>query len=149
MYETILVPTNDSEPAQVAERHAVEVAAKWNGTVHGLFVAEPEGTPLSQNFSPEEVEELFLDGTPHPAESLQERAAERGVGATAETRVGYIGEEILDYADELDADLIVMGTHGRDGIDRYLLGSTTERTLREGDRPVLCVQTPDEDRDDE
>jgi nucleotide-binding universal stress UspA family protein len=55
-------------------------------------------------------------------------------------RQGAPHTTILEYADEADVDLIVMGTHGRSGIHRYLLGSVTERVVRTADAPVLTVR---------
>jgi nucleotide-binding universal stress UspA family protein len=55
---------------------------------------------------------------------------------------------ILDYVDEQDIDLIVMGTHGRTGLDRYLLGSVTEKVVRLSDAPVLTVRMPAESADE-
>jgi nucleotide-binding universal stress UspA family protein len=51
---------------------------------------------------------------------------------------------ILRYADEADADLVVMGTHGRTGVERYLLGSVAEKVVRLSDVPVMTVRA-DED----
>lgn len=143
MYDTILVPTDGSEAAAPAERRALDLADRHGASVHGLFVVDPRGTPLSSELSASEVEDLFLEEEDHPGESLRARAADRDVPAVAETRVGRTAEEIVDYADEAGADLIVMGTHGRSGLERYLLGSTTERTLRRADAPVLCIQGTD------
>ena len=52
---------------------------------------------------------------------------------------GYIVPTLYDYAETAEIDLIAMGTHGRSGIERVLLGSTTERVIRHGDRPVLSI----------
>ncbi|MFC7115166.1 universal stress protein [Natronoarchaeum sp. GCM10025703] len=57
---------------------------------------------------------------------------------------------IVEYADGHDCDLIVMGTHGRGGINRLLMGSVTEGVIRTSDRPVLTVQLGDKsDNDDQ
>lgn len=53
-------------------------------------------------------------------------------------------QAILDHIDEHDIDLVVMGTHGRTGLDRYLLGSITEKVVRLSDAPVLTVRMPAE-----
>jgi nucleotide-binding universal stress UspA family protein len=53
-------------------------------------------------------------------------------------------QAILDYIGEHDIDLVVMGTHGRTGLDRYLLGSITEKVVRLSDAPVLTVRMPAE-----
>ena len=142
MYETVLVPTNGSDEAALAEEYAVEVAARFDSEAHALFVAEAEGTPISSDLSPEAIERLFLEVRDHPASSFLEAASEHGVPATTATRVGYPADAILEFADEIGVDLVVVGAHGRSGISRYLLGSTTERTIREGELPVLAVQRP-------
>ncbi|MBM3460944.1 MAG: universal stress protein [Armatimonadetes bacterium] len=53
---------------------------------------------------------------------------------------GNVVEEILDYADTVDADLIMMSTHGRRGVERLVLGSTAERVVRHSQRPVLTLR---------
>jgi len=53
-------------------------------------------------------------------------------------------ESVLDYADEHDIDIIVMGTHGRTGLDHHLLGSVTEKVVRTSDVPVLTVRASGE-----
>jgi nucleotide-binding universal stress UspA family protein len=53
-------------------------------------------------------------------------------------------EEIIDYAETEGVDMIVMGTHGRSGLDRFLLGSVTEKVVRTADAPVLTVRLSDE-----
>jgi nucleotide-binding universal stress UspA family protein len=141
MYETIVVATNGSDEAAAAEDHAVDLADRYGSEIHGLFVVDPEVTPISSSFSASEVEDLFFDGTEHPANDLQARADGRDIPATTETRMGHPDDEIINCADTVDADLVVMGPHGRSGIERRLLGSTTERTLRKADIPLLCVQS--------
>lgn len=139
MYETVLVPTNRRETGDEAEQTAVDIADRYDAEVVGLFVAETRATPVAPGLSPEEFQEMFMQDVDHPATTLEQAAERRNVPVSRETRVGRADEEIVDYAQSVDADLVVMGTHGRSGVDRVLLGSTTERTLRQGDVPVLCV----------
>jgi nucleotide-binding universal stress UspA family protein len=76
-------------------------------------------------------------------EETASRARQHGVDSvTAETRLGVPTRAILDYADEYDPDLIVMGTQGKTGLRRYLLGSVTEKIVRLSDVPVLTVRRP-------
>jgi nucleotide-binding universal stress UspA family protein len=125
MYDTILVPTDGSDVAEVAATQAIALAERFGAGVHALSVRE--------------------DGTDERAESavdaVAERAATAGVDATTAVvdAAGAVHRTILDYAADHDADCIVMGTHGRTGLDRYLLGSVAERTLRESPVPVLTV----------
>jgi len=139
MFETILVPTKRRSRDDTAERRAVDLAAIHGGEVVGLFVADPRATPVSTKLSAEEVTEVFLEDTEHPATTLESLAAQRDVPVSRETRVGRPASEVVSCAEEIDADLVIMDTHARSGLKRHLLGSTTERTLRQSDVPVLCI----------
>lgn len=66
------------------------------------------------------------------------------VQVKAEVVVGYAAEEILSLAENEDADLIVMGTHGRKGIDRILFGSVAEKVVKNSSRPVLTIRPSDD-----
>jgi nucleotide-binding universal stress UspA family protein len=70
---------------------------------------------------------------------IEERVTDAGVDVTGEKRAGNPPAAILEAARDEDVDLIVMGTHGRTGLDRYLLGSVTERVVRQAEVPVLTV----------
>jgi nucleotide-binding universal stress UspA family protein len=148
VYDCILVPVDGGVNTGGAEAQAVDLAERYGAEIHGLFVADPEGTPLPSGLSAEEVEAQFLADREHPAAALAATAEDRGVPATVATRVGRIAEEIVADADEVDADLIVMATRGRSGMARHLLGSTTERTLRLADVSVLCVQGEQSEQDE-
>lgn len=139
MYETILVPTHRRVDETEAERQAVDIASRYDSEVVGLFVAETRATPIAPGLSPSDIEDMFFEEREHPAVTLEQTAEHHDVATTTATRVGHAYTEIVEAAAEWDADLVVMATHGRSGLDRYLLGSTTERTLRETDVPVLCV----------
>ncbi|AZH25728.1 universal stress protein [Haloplanus aerogenes] len=115
--ETILVATDGSEAATRAGDHAVAVAAATGARLHALTVGDDE----------------------EPARRLANRARETGVDASAAVRTGHPHEAIREYAETVDADLVVLGTHGRSGVERVLLGSVAERTLRTATRPVLVV----------
>jgi nucleotide-binding universal stress UspA family protein len=66
-----------------------------------------------------------------------------GVPVTAKVVVGYAAEEILALADEEQADIIVMGTHGRKGLDRILFGSVAEKVVKNSSLPVLTIRPAD------
>lgn len=143
MFETILVPTKHRKEGDATERRAVDIAAVHGGEVVGLFVADPRATPVSTKLSAEEVKEVFLDDVEHPATTLESLAEERDVPVSRQTRVGRPAPQIVECAEEIGADLIIMDTHARSGLKRHLLGSTTERTLRQSDVPVLCIPRAD------
>jgi nucleotide-binding universal stress UspA family protein len=134
MFERILVPTDGSECAAAAIRYAEDLAGQYEATVHVLCV----------------VDSRTLDNAPH-LERLEEESTERvesvcndlaGSDITVDNavRTGVPHQEILRYVTQQDIDLITMGTHGRTGVERYLLGSVTEKIVRLSDVPVLTVQ---------
>ena len=164
MYDTILFPTDGSEGAEAALKHATDAAKRHGATLHVLFVAQRQIGPHSGMVGEEhdDVERSDMVGEEHEAQStgmtktgpdlsVVEEQGQAIVGRVAESVGGAVPvetavlrgnphERIIDYVDENGVDLIVMGTHGRTGVDRYLLGSVTERVVRTADVPVLTVR---------
>ncbi|SDX84325.1 universal stress protein [Halobellus clavatus] len=141
MYEMILVPTDGSDQAAAALDHAVELARTADATVHLLYVADTNRDSVT-TLGGQVVDALEAEG-----EQILETATDRvgGVRIVDSVETGDPVETILDYADSVDADVVVMGTHGRRGLDRYLLGSTTERVVRHSQRPVLTISGAESD----
>ena len=123
MYETILLPVDESEGAAVAVEHAVDLARRHDATLDVLYAAG--------------------NGGDEDPEAIVERAAavarEAGVEVNTVVLDGTPHETIVDYVDDRGIDAVVMGSHGRRGLDRYILGSVTEKVLRTVDVPVLVV----------
>jgi nucleotide-binding universal stress UspA family protein len=142
MYDHILVPTSGvEEPTPAAER-AIDLATRCGATVHAIYVLESGRIPI-QDGSQFVLNELSGVGK-KALRTVEERAREAGV-ETVETgaRDGVPHREILSYVEEESIDLVVMGTHGRKGLDRYLLGSVTEKVVRASPVPVLSVKRED------
>ncbi|MCS6843243.1 MAG: universal stress protein [Caldilineales bacterium] len=153
MYKRILVPLDGSTFAERALPHALEIARATNGELHLLTVV-----PLLDNQSmavvdlypmyvyrsftvdqSQEMERLQADLRAY-LEELCRRAASGGVRAEPVVRSGQPAEEIISYAHEAGCDLIVMSTHGRSGIGRWVYGSVADKVLRGADVPVLLVR---------
>jgi nucleotide-binding universal stress UspA family protein len=144
MYDEILVPTDGSRAAEQAIEHAVDIAKRYGARIHALYVVD-----ASAYSSLEAGSEVVMDALEEEGEEavkqVSEVAGEAGVDVDTTVIAGAAYRSILDYAGEHDVDLIVMGTHGRQGLDRYLLGSVTERIVRTADVPVLTVRMSDEE----
>ena len=139
-YERVLVTTDGSSAAEAAVDHAVAVADAYDATLHVCSVVDITAAAAGPTAAPPmdllaNLREQAATGT----ERMADRAREAGVDVVTEVREGFPGQGILDYADDADIDLIAMGTHGRTGVDRILLGSTTERTIRRSSVPVMSV----------
>ncbi|MFB6094468.1 MAG: universal stress protein [Halanaeroarchaeum sp.] len=137
-YEDVLVATDASADANHAVETAIDLAGAFEGRVHGLYVVDAKAT---QSQVIEDVLAREGRGAIDDLESLVRRAGLKGTG---EVREGVAHEEIVAYADEVDADCIVLGSHGRGAIERTVLGSVSERTIRTADRPVLVTKSPEE-----
>ncbi len=145
----ILFPTDFSRCAEQALDYALLLARRFDAELHMLhavvfFEADPRNV---KGQFPEEaslVARLF-----EIADSELARQATRGdespIHIHRERRKGYsANEEILTYAREIDADLIVMGTHGHRGAARFVLGSVAEKVIRAAECPVLTLRQSDD-----
>ncbi|MFC4245882.1 universal stress protein [Natribaculum luteum] len=140
-YETVLLPTDGSDVAASALEVAVEVADRNDATLHVVSVVDTTGIGFDVLTSPAEA----IEATRTVVDDAAERAREEGEGVDVVTAVerGSPWREIGTYVDDHDVDLVVMGTHGRGGIERYLLGSVTEKVVRTSPVPVVTVRSGD------
>jgi nucleotide-binding universal stress UspA family protein len=133
--QRILFPTDFSDGATRAFSQAVYLADRHDAELHIVNVAEPGGeSERTLPVSPEVLHE-WLDASGIEAETLEkltivQKRFESGVPA----------ERLVAYVEDRDVDLVVMGTHGRRGVQRMLLGSVTEEVLRKVPCPVFTVQ---------
>lgn len=141
MFTNVLVPTDGSDGAEATIEHAIDLVGTDEGTVHALYVVDVGDEPAG--LAPDERETFYSPSERRGREAtirVTDRAEERGLAATREVRRGIPHREIRAYADEHDVDVVVMGTHGRTGVDRARLGSTTERVITRADVPVMSVR---------
>lgn len=144
MYDRILVPTDGSQPAAAAIDEAIDLARVHDAELHALYVVEPiplgrysTGPGPASSEWDDVVEEQRTEGEDAVAE-VTDRAGE-DVTVVESIEHGKPAAEILAYVDDADVDAIVMGTHGRSGVDRLVVGSVTEKVVRKSDVPVLTV----------
>jgi nucleotide-binding universal stress UspA family protein len=135
----ILVPTDFSASSEQALDYALELAAKLDARVHLLSVVGVPSYGVSElgvGVTAPLIEDLITDHQ----DSLDEVVrTKQGIAQTL-VRAGDARDVILQTVEEVGADLIVMGTHGRRGISRALLGSVAEMVVRTSPVPVLTVR---------
>jgi nucleotide-binding universal stress UspA family protein len=140
----ILCPVDFSEHSRRALDHAQAVAAWYHSAVTVLHVAPimPVAAYAPMSGMPPYVG-LTSDARQALMSSMRDFAAggQASVPIEFEIREGHPSAVILAKADEISADLIVLGTHGRSGFERWVLGSVTEKVLRQALCPVLTVPT--------
>src|SRR5512136_3269800 len=142
MYKKILVPLDGSELANTALYEA-EKLANYFGSEIILFQVVPF-MPIYG--SPELVTPLIVDEKQKEAAekylvNLSEELKKKGFKATAVVRTGQqVAVEIIDFAKESGANLIVMCTHGRSGISRWVLGRVAHKVLTRAETPILLLR---------
>jgi universal stress protein A len=142
----ILVPTDFSEYSAEALKYAVYLGKTFKSVLHLIHVFEPAyvspgGVLLS--VLPDEVHTWVKQLREEETQKLNEAAEEirmelPGVRVLFKTGMPFV--EIIKAAEEVPADIIVLGTHGRTGIAHVLMGSVAERVVREASCPVLTVR---------
>jgi nucleotide-binding universal stress UspA family protein len=139
----ILCPIDFSEHSRRALDHAVAIARWYGSAITVLHVFSP--APVAAfGAGPVMLEPIALPSLDREqvlaqTSAFAEAARAPGVAIEAIVREGSVAGEILERAARIEADLLVIGTHGRSGFDRLLLGSVTEKVLRQAGCPVMTV----------
>jgi nucleotide-binding universal stress UspA family protein len=144
MYKNILVPTDGSPLSRRTIRDAAKMARKLGAKITGFYVAAPYHIEIYADYVPPDMI------TPQEHDAMAEKTAKRHLEAgrkeAAANRVAYSGnfvmsdspaEAIVKAARKYKCDLICMGTHGRSGLSKLLLGSHTNKVLELSRIPVL------------
>jgi nucleotide-binding universal stress UspA family protein len=148
-FTRILVPTDFSPGGENAAVAACAFARAVGGTIRLFHVYNPPSLmlPDGSTFAPTPAELVqATERADHALAALERTLAARVGGAVAievASAIGDAADEILRLAESGDYDVIVMGTHGRTGIRRMMLGSVAEKVLRRAPIPVLTIREHD------
>ncbi|MAT57830.1 MAG: universal stress protein [Melioribacteraceae bacterium] len=145
MIKTILVPIDFSDYSKNALRYAIDFAHHFKAEIHLVYVIEPAVYPA--DFSMGQIAYPSVD------EDLSERAhneltdlAKQMIGESLKwniiIKMGKPFFEINSTASEVDADLVIIATHGHTGMEHLLFGSTAEKVVRKAPCPVLTLREP-------
>ncbi len=139
----ILCPTDYSATSDNAVRYAVEFARKVGAHVRFLHILSA-GTPpeITVNVSEPAAEQQEDDFLPDSFSSLLMAEKKKGLDADFRILKGEAATVIAEQASSWGADLIIMGSHGRSGLHRLMMGSVAEEVFRSSDIPVLLVKEP-------
>ncbi|MFC7233829.1 universal stress protein [Halosegnis marinus] len=141
MYDRILVPTDGSPGMARVLEHAAELARVHGAALEVVYVVNSGAVAnLPMESSWEGVAEMLRE----EGHGALDAAADAVEGTVERTILeGNPAHEIVEYAKRSGADVVCMGTHGRGGLNRLLLGSVAERVVRASEVPVLTVRVTD------
>ncbi|MGC9517198.1 MAG: universal stress protein [Methanomicrobiales archaeon] len=148
MYKKILLPTDGSKYADKAAQHAMWIASKSGAEIIVLTVLETSslaGLPAEDLIV--KIKEMLKEEGKRSLEKISNVLSEeesheksdKDVKITLETKEGAPADEILKIIKEEGVDLVIMGTSGKHGLDRFLLGSVAEKVVRSSECPVMVI----------
>lgn len=139
MYDDILVPTDGGEQMGAVIDAAIDIATQRGATIHALSVID-RGVFLTLDEGLTDAVDVELTTNAETAiQEVTDAAATAGLDSEGTVRRGRPGEEIRDYADEIDVDLVVMGTRGADAHERRMLGSVSQDVITDANRQTLVI----------
>ena len=144
--KTILVATDFSEPSEVAVRYGRALAAAFHASLHVLHVvpdslALPWAT-MADGLAMADVQRQWEREASERLQRLLPESERDALRTVLVTRSGDPVRQVTAYANQIEADLVVLGTHGRGPVAHMLMGSVAERVVRTAPCPVLTVRHP-------
>jgi nucleotide-binding universal stress UspA family protein len=142
----ILAPVDQSEPARGAARAAADLAIKFGAELHLLHVVTPQLIYAEWPelvMPPEDLTEEMLEQCRRYLAGLEDELARLGASVTVHCEESAMRPfaAINQFARDLPADMVVVGSHGRTGLRHALLGSTAEKVVRKAPCPVLVIKS--------
>lgn len=136
-WETILLPTDGSRYSGYAAEKAIDLARSYNGNLETISVVDVPAEFYAD--APKVAEDLIRQAKTY-VEDVKKKAEEQGIGVKTYVREGEAYRIITDFAREEKVSLIVMGSHGKTGVRRLLMGSVAEKVIGYAPCPVLIVR---------
>ena len=145
LYKKILIATDGSEYIKKGVTHAIELAKLYGAELQAVYVMDIKvdygpKSYLSTDISTEGLENFLRHEGEEATKHIEEQAAQEGLSVKKWIVKGYPAEELLKLADEQSIDMIVMGTLGRSGIEKYGLGSVSDKVIRNSRIPVVTIR---------
>jgi len=137
MIETAVIATDGSESVERAVDVALDLARRFDATVHALYVVDESEVDSSPEAIRADMREALEESGEEALDDVRERTDS---DVRTVVRNGRPAAEICGYARENDVDLVATGTRGRHGENRFLIGSVAERVVRSCPTPVLTVR---------
>lgn len=145
LYKRIMVAVDGSKTSELALKEAIQLTKEMSATLRVLYVVDQNIVKFSDAFVVDNIWEAYKEEAKEYMAHLNQTIKEEDIKFESHIVIlkvfeGRLAEKILDEAQIWKADLLVIGTHGRQGISRFFLGSVAERVLRIGTLPILLVR---------
>jgi len=146
MFNKILVSLDGSELAECVFPYVEDIARLRNSRVEAALVVEHYEMPFHGGVvfdenNLKEIERSAKKGAEQYMKTVKKRLSSRGIDVNAVVLEGKIADSLIDYADNNGFDLIVMATHGRSGLARWVMGSVADKILHSSTLPVLLIRS--------
>ncbi|MFB6300789.1 MAG: universal stress protein [Halobacteriales archaeon] len=136
MYERLLLPTDGNKRTRTVPEQAITIAKTYDAKLYVLHAVDTDRFPGTTQA---DLRNVLAEEGQAAIDRFVNLAKDRGIDAEGVCKDGRPVSVILEFIETADIDLVVMGTHGRSGIERMVLGSVTERIIRTSPCPVLSV----------
>lgn len=141
-YKNIMIATDGSENSNRAVTYGIEIAKLSGATVHALYVVDTSSfSSIPMDAGWEAMYQILKKEGEKAVASIKEQGKNSGVRVEEELGEGHPSDEIINFAKENGIDLIIMGTLGKTGINRFLIGSVAEKVVRNSSVPVMVVRS--------
>ena len=140
MFERIMIATDGSKHSERAAELGIELARLSGGAITVVYVADTGRlSHLPEDMALASIRELLIKEGEEATGYIEEMAKRAGVASSKKVVEGHPGEELIRFADENGVDVIVIGSCGRSGLEKFLLGSVAEKVVRTSTVPVITV----------
>jgi len=141
----ILCPVDFSDASRKAVQYAKEFASSMGSRVHLLNVVEPRpmAVDITMNYIP--LEEDLQHAAKEDLQLVLQEFQQAGLKVDSSIEIGNPADVILDKSRELDVNLVIMGSHGKKGLSRLIMGSVAETVVRKANCPVLIVKAEEKE----
>jgi len=141
MYKKILIATDGSKNSERAVQHGIKLAKPLNAEVIGTYIIDISAfLTLPETVVWDNVKDLLHKEGEKAAEFIKKEAEKEGVRVKTIVKEGSPSKDIVEIAEKENADVIIVGTAGRTGLDRFLLGSISEKVVRTAKCPVIVIK---------
>lgn len=141
LYKKILIATDGSEYTKNAVDYGIDMAKNTGAKLHAIYVVDTAAfASIPMDAAWESMYELLRQEGDEATKYVADKADAEGLEVDRNTIEGHPADEIIKYAEKNSMSIIVMGTLGKSGLDRFLLGSVAEKVVRNSKIPVLVVR---------